>query len=266
MASTINAATSGGGGIIHTADSSGTLTLQGAGTTGLSISSAGATTLSAALTYGGVTLTNSVTGTGSMVLATSPTITTAALGSSTATTHSASDNSTKLATTAYVDTAISALSAVPAGSVVPYAGATEPSGWLFCYGQSLLRSTYASLFSAISTTYGAVDGTHFSLPDLRGRVAAGVDNMGGTTASRVTVAGSGITGTTLGNAGGTETHTLTTAQMPSHTHSERTADGGGGDGEINTGNPAAGTTGATGGGGAHQNTQPTMMLNYIIKT
>ena len=75
MASTINAATSGGGGIIHTADSSGTLTLQGAGTTGLSISSAGATTLSAALTYGGITLSNSVTGTGSMVLSASPTLT-----------------------------------------------------------------------------------------------------------------------------------------------------------------------------------------------
>ncbi len=64
-----------------------------------------AVTLGGAITYGGVTLSNSVTGTGSMVLATSPTLTTAALGSSTATTHSARDNSTKLATTAYVDTA-----------------------------------------------------------------------------------------------------------------------------------------------------------------
>lgn len=64
-----------------------------------------AVTLGGAITYGGVTLTNAVTGTGKMVLDTSPTIATASLGSSTATTHSARDNSTKLATTAYVDTA-----------------------------------------------------------------------------------------------------------------------------------------------------------------
>src|SRR5688500_3675360 len=56
---------------------------------------------------------------------------------------------------------------IPTGSVVPYAGTTEPTNWLFCYGQAVSRTTYAALFTAISTTYGAGDGsTTFNLPDL----------------------------------------------------------------------------------------------------
>ena len=110
----------------------------------------------------------------------------------------------------------SALGNVPAGNpsglIAPYAGSTAPSGWLLCGGQAVSRSTYATLFTAIGTTYGTGDGsTTFNLPDLRGRAPHGVDNMGGTAANRVTSGGSGITGTTLGAVGGTETHTLTIA-------------------------------------------------------
>ena len=84
------------------------------------------------------------------------------------------------------------------------------------------RATYSDLFAAIGTTYGAGDGsTTFNLPDLRGRVAAGRDDMGGSAANRITNGGSGIVGTTLGAAGGAETHTLTTAQIPSHSHTIR---------------------------------------------
>jgi microcystin-dependent protein len=165
-----------------------------------------------------------------------------------------------------------AVGGTPSGAVMPFAGSSAPSGWLLCYGQAVSRTTYAALFAIVSTTYGAGDGsTTFNLPDLRGRSAFGVDNMGGTAANRVTSGGSGITGTTLGASGGTETHTLTTAQMPSHTHT--TTASASSAGAISGSCPSnvvvygAGTaTSSVGGGGAHQNMSPAIMLNYIIKT
>lgn len=167
-------------------------------------------------------------------------------------------------------TALGNVAGNPAGVVVPYAGSSAPTGWLLCGGQAVSRATYATLFTAISTTYGAGDGsTTFNLPDLRGRAPHGVDNMGGTAANRVTVGASGITGTTLGSAGGTETHTLTTAQVAAHTHSygtiKVTGNGYAASNPCEAGFGTA-TSGSTGGGGAHQNMPPTIMLNYIIKT
>jgi microcystin-dependent protein len=88
--------------------------------------------------------------------------------------------------------------AVPIGVVNPFAGATAPSGWLLCFGQTVSRTQYSGLFLTIGTTYGAGDGsTTFALPDLRGRTIAGEDDMGGTAANRLTSGGSGITGTTV---------------------------------------------------------------------
>lgn len=105
------------------------------------------------------------------------------------------------------------------GTVLDFAGTTAPNGWLMRYGQAVSRTTYANLFATIGTTYGTGDGsTTFNLPDARGRSIIGKDNMGGTAASRVTTAGGGVDGATLGAAGGTEAHTLTSAQMPSHAH------------------------------------------------
>ncbi|WOH61899.1 phage tail protein [Bradyrhizobium sp. BWC-3-1] len=112
------------------------------------------------------------------------------------------------------------------GTVLDFAGTTAPTGWLMCYGQSLLRTDYPNLFDAIGTTYGAADGTHFTLPDCRGRSSIGKDNMGGTAANRVTTAGGGIDGVTLGAVGGAQTHQLTAAQMPSHTHANTLTDPG----------------------------------------
>ena len=162
-------------------------------------------------------------------------------------------------------TAAAAASTIPAGSVFDYAGTAAPSGYLLCFGQAVSRSTYSDLFTAIGTTFGSGDGsTTFNLPDLRGRVAAGKDDMGGSAANRITSGGSGITGTTLGASGGTQTHTLTTAEMPAHTH--QIGVGGCAGGAAGSFGGGVTTTGSTGGGGAHQNTQPTLILNKIIKT
>lgn len=168
------------------------------------------------------------------------------------------------------DASWATITGVPSGSVMPYAGSSAPTDWLLCSGAAVSRTTYAALFAVIGTTYGSGDGsTTFNLPDLRGRAVAGVDNMGGTAANRITSGGSGITGTTLGAAGGAETVTLSTSQIPSHNHTVQYANQAGSSVfGAPTGNNNAGTvnTGLTGGGAAHNNTQPTMILNYIIKT
>jgi microcystin-dependent protein len=142
---------------------------------------------------------------------------------------------------------------------------------LFCDGSAQSRTTYAALFAVVGTTYGTGDGsTTFNLPDLRGRVVAGVDNMGGTAANRLTSGGSGIAGTTLGAAGGAETFTITTTQMPSHNHSlSGTNDVSGGTRLTFYSSTAGGGSSSTanaGGGGASNVTQPTIVLNYMIKT
>lgn len=152
----------------------------------------------------------------------------------------------------------------PAGVVLPFAGSTAPTGWLLCFGQAVSRTTYAALFTALGTTYGAGDGsTTFALPDLRGRVPGGKDNMGGTAASRLTTAGAGVDGVTLGASGGAQTHTITTAQLPALTFLTTTGTGAPSldfSGPDNLGAYSAGS------GQAHNNTQPTLILNYIIKT
>lgn len=157
---------------------------------------------------------------------------------------------------------------LPAGSISQYAGAVAPPDWLLAYGQAVSRTTYAALFAAIGTTFGAGDGsTTFNLPDFRGRNAVGKDNMGGVAANRVTTGGGGVDGLTLGAVGGGETKTLTTAQTPSHTgHVTAQPTGGvqsGGAGAIFV---TSVTTAANGSGGAHSVMQPAIIINYIIKT
>lgn len=114
---------------------------------------------------------------------------------------------------------------VPPGTMFPYGGTVEPSGYLLCDGSTVSRTTFSTLFTAISTNYGVGDGsTTFNLPDLRGRVAFGKDNMdnttgtGGGNAGRLTTGGNRIDGDTIGASGGLEDHTLLTAETPAHLH------------------------------------------------
>ena len=166
---------------------------------------------------------------------------------------------------------------MPTGTIADYAGATAPDGWLLCYGQTVSRTTYAKLFAVIGTLFGAGDGsTTFGIPDLRGRVIAGQDDMGGTSANRLTGVTGSVDGDVLGATGGTETHTLSATEMPSHNHtfSDRIMvwDA------AQKGNYAGSAFGAqfysfgstasmrnAGGGGAHNNVQPTLVLNKIIR-
>ncbi len=107
-------------------------------------------------------------------------------------------------------------SLIPIGAMMDYWGSAAPAGWLLCHGQAVSRTTYAALFSAISTVGGVGDGsTTFNIPDCRGRVVAGQDDMGGTSANRLTNQAGGLDGDALGATGGSETHTLTDAQMAS---------------------------------------------------
>lgn len=173
---------------------------------------------------------------------------------------------------------MSADAALPSGlGPFPFAGATAPAGWLLCYGQAVSRTTYAALFLALSTAYGVGDGsTTFNVPDMRGRVAAGKDDMGGTAASRLTTAGSGVNGLVLGASGGVQTHTLDSTQIPSHSHGAPSGSNGfwgdaGGLYAVNAGGSTLNinrysATANAGGGTAHNNTQPTVVTNYIIKT
>lgn len=184
-------------------------------------------------------------------------------------------------------------SIIPSGIIVDYGGATAPAGWLLCYGQAISRTTYAPLFTAIGTTYGTGDGsTTFNLPDKRGRVSAGQDDMGGSSADRLTNQSGGLNGDTLGATGGAETVTLDATMIPSHTHTASVTDPGhthvlkgasdsNTDGQYIAGNNQNTTSGnhvtesattgisvsnsSTGGGGAHNNVQPTIILNSIIK-
>lgn len=183
---------------------------------------------------------------------------------------------------------------LPAGfGPIPWSLPTEPSGWIFCDGRTLASGTpYAALRTAYINAgfpFGQDGSGNPKIPDMRGRVPAGKDNMGGTAASRLTTAGSGVDGATLGAAGGAQSHTLTSTEMPSHTHriySQASYDANAlgiayGNGAYGLGGPGGNATKgwygpttvtgpypleATGGGQAHNNTQPTLVVGYIVKT
>lgn len=180
---------------------------------------------------------------------------------------------------------------VPLGSCIDYFGVSAPnSAFALAYGQAISRAVYASLLALFGTTYGAGDGsTTFNLPDLRGRVTAGKDDMGGSAASRLTSNYFGTSAANLGAVGGLESHILTVGQLAPHTHSNTLTDPGhshttdaktlpggvgvasgsgisGGAASINSNVTGVTITNAsTGGGSAHNNIQPTIIANKLIR-
>lgn len=197
---------------------------------------------------------------------------------------------------------------VPVGSINAWSTNTAPAGWQLCDGTAVSRTTYAALFAVIGETYGAGDGsTTFNLPNLKGRAIVGRDS-------------SQTEFDTLAETGGAKTVTLSSSEIPSHTHTithdhgthshsaslvidsagshnhtltvtsgaltaaSGTAAVGITNESLNTTGTAGthshsstltiaastsitftGNSGPTGGGGAHNNLQPYIVLNYIIK-
>jgi microcystin-dependent protein len=143
------------------------------------------------------------------------------------------------------------------GELIPYAGASSPTAlWLVCDGASLLRSEYPDLFAVIGTAYGAPDGTHFNIPDLRGRTLIGASST-----------------YPLAGAIGATTHTLTEAEMPVHSHAYDPViipDVDLEDLGLPQGNAAqiipfaTENTYSAGSGQAHNNMQPSMPITYLI--
>lgn len=158
------------------------------------------------------------------------------------------------------------------GMVTDCGLATAPAGWLECDGAAVSRATYARLFAAIGTAYGVGDGaTTFNLPDFRGRTSIGAGT------------GAGLTARALAAQVGAETHVLTLAQTPAHVHNADTstilakANGTPGtsnrllrgtDANTNSSvlNQLVFQTTSQGGGEAHENMQPSLVMRKVIKT
>lgn len=174
------------------------------------------------------------------------------------------------------------------GTIHDWCGQTVPETYLFAHGQAVSRSAYPVLFAAIGTSFGGGDGaTTFNLPDTRGRVLAGRD----TEASSVLAAFFGAVSRTIGSFLGSASHVLTLQESPSHFHTGVTSSEG--NHQHSFPSPAAGNaqggsssytggpisrltdfaglhshsfqTNSQGGGSAHTNTQPTLIVNKIIK-
>lgn len=151
------------------------------------------------------------------------------------------------------------------GEVRLFAGNFAPAGWLFCAGQVLPIAENETLFALIGTSYGGDGQNSFALPDLRGRVPLH----------------EGL-GYNLAETGGTESVTLTTAQVPTHSHALRASSAAGtssgpgnallaATGSVNSygsGNAdqpmTAGALSSSGSSQPHSNMAPYLAVNYII--
>ena len=157
------------------------------------------------------------------------------------------------------------------GEIRMWPTASAPTDWLFCNGAAVSRSTYSALFAVIATTYGVGDGsTTFNVPNFAGRSPVGVGTSSAT----------GATAWALAEAGGEETHALTTAETAAHTPGPGDLNFINGGDQVSSGANAAhrngahrqavyvtaGNTGSTGGGTGHNTMHPVLGVNFIIKT
>lgn len=171
---------------------------------------------------------------------------------------------------------------MPVGSIILHPAPSPPTNWLICDGSAVSRTTYSALYTMIATTYGAGDGSStFNLPNFTNRVPVGLGNSSSFNS--------------LGKKVGAETHTLSQGEMPSHIHSAWTdaqgnhnhnmggaanwgsfgawglheSSGSSSNGVLYTNTTGAHGhnvgIGATGGSGAHNNIQPSIVINFIIK-
>ena len=193
------------------------------------------------------------------------------------------------------------IASVPTGSMIPYAGTSAPDLFLMCQGQNVSRTTYANLFAIIGTTYGAGDGsTTFTLPNPNGRVPVGKAASG--TFATLGATGGSETHTLVSGEMPVHAHSIdhdhaaftSGNDSPDHSHSTtwtygatHNSNGGYAIGAATTtywsfgmGSGGAstrhqhnidvpyysGTSGNAGSGSAHNNLQPYIVTNYIIKT
>jgi microcystin-dependent protein len=189
---------------------------------------------------------------------------------------------------------------VPIGSCIDFFGATAPnSSFVLAYGQAISRTAYSTVFAIFGTNYGTGDGsTTFNIPDLRGRIVAGKDDMGGSAASRLTSSYFGTSAASVGATGGAESLALSLAQLPTGITSVNGTQGisvtsgatnvtqnavyisypnAGGGGTIvlnsgptnspltSTGSNSISVTSSNTSGNAHRTVQPTMIANKLIR-
>lgn len=162
------------------------------------------------------------------------------------------------------------------GMIKIFAGNFAPRGWALCDGQLLPISQYSAVYAILGAMYGGDGITTFALPDLRGRAPIGVGQ------------GPGLSIYAIGQVGGVEGVTLTTTQIPSHSHTLNVNNGKAGVAVPTTSNSIAApvdingdaangfsqtapntqmspaSIGATGGNDSHENRAPYLALNYVI--
>jgi microcystin-dependent protein/cytoskeletal protein CcmA (bactofilin family) len=112
------------------------------------------------------------------------------------------------------DNLFDAIAKIPTGMITPFGGSSAPTHWLLCDGTEYVIGTYPELYAVIGSSFGVATAGYFRTPDLRGRMPLGKDNMGGTSANRVTATAAD----SVGGFGGDESKVIPVTNLPDHEH------------------------------------------------